>query len=311
MSKFLSLKSANDKMHLELCPSVGGGITRFFMRAGGKEIPLFRDYDKTLPLDVLNFSSFPLTPFCSRIAFGKMAFDGVTYDVGPKFQQERHPNHGDGWTSPWTVEDTKDNQATLSLSIRDKTETPYSYDAEQVYTLNDDGMTIDIAVTNRSGKALPFGTGHHPYFPRNNDTILKVDARKVWTSQEMVPQQLIDTPAQWDFSQGRALSDANLAPAQHGADGSAYLDHAFEGWDNHAEITWPENNTTLIMTADPVFQNFLLFVPGAGGFFCAEPVTNVTDGFNLANKGVKNTGTIILKNGETLKGQMRFTVRPA
>ncbi len=259
--KFVTLRSANKALSLDLCPSVGGCVTAFRNHAQGKTVDLFRAYDPALPLDPLNFSSFPLTPFSNRIGYGKLAFDGKTFDVGPPFGGEPHPNHGDGWHSAWTVQESSGNRAVLTLKTAKSDESPYVYEAKQVFTLEDNALTIDMTVTNRADVALPFGTGHHPYFNRTDQTILKAGLQKVWTSANMVPDKLIDLPAKWDFNKGVTLNPLNIGPAEHGGDGSAYIDHCFAGWNRTAEITWPEQKTKLVMTADQVFGNFVVFVP--------------------------------------------------
>lgn len=306
---FIQLESG--PLKLELCPAIGGSITRFDLAKDGKTIPLFRPYDSSLPLSPLNFASFPLTPFSNRISHGKLHFRGAVYDVGPNFGQEQHPNHGDGWTTPWTLQNRTSSEAWLSLRIHSQKQTPYAYEAEQIYRLDEHGLSISMQLTNHSGRAMPFGFGHHPYFMRNDQTILKLNAPRVWTSLNMVPQKEIDVPYRWNFSEGKALSAANLMPAEHGADGTAYIDHCFTGWDQRAEIIWPDQETKLLITSDQVFENFVIYIPSQGDFFCAEPVTNIIDGFNLMENGAADTGTIILEDGETAHGTMRFTVQAA
>lgn len=301
---FTALQSS--RLHLELCPSVGGCITRLDFINNGAVIPVLRPYDTALPLSPLNFANFPLTPFSNRIDHGKLQFQGMTFDVGPAFASEPHPNHGDGWTSPWAVESQTDDSVTLILKTKSSPLTPYVYEARQIFRLKDDSMIADIEMTNLSGRPLPFGTGHHFYYPRTQQTVLKARLPQVWTCRDvMMPKDLIDVPAQWDFSKGITISDDNLKPAIHGGDGTALMDHCFQGWDQHAEIYWPETGTCLTIDADPVFKNFVIYVP-QNNFFCAEPVTNITNGFNLMEQGVKKTGTVILNHGQTLSGQVRL-----
>lgn len=306
---FVTIGKGN--LRLELCPGTGGGVTAFYKEAAGKRVDLFRPYDKSRQLSPLNFSSFPLTPFSNRIGYGKLSFRGEALDVGPPFGGEPHPNHGDGWFSVWDVKEHAPQRVVLSLKTERAANTPYVYEAEQIFTLEDDVLNIDMVVTNRSGRALPFGTGHHPYFPRTDKTVLKASLSGVWNSKNMVPAELVPLPEKWNFTRGVTLAPRNIGPAQHGGDGTAFIDHCFTGWDRRAEIIWPESATKLVMTADPVYGNFVIYVPSGQDFFCAEPVTNVTDGFNLMDKGARDTGTVVLQDGETLAGRMRFTVGPA
>ncbi len=161
-------------------------------------------------------------------------------------------------------------------------------------------------MTNISGLTLPFGTGHHTYYPRNDQTILKFNAPQVWESENMLPTKLVDAEGKFYFANGKVLSPENLAPTGHGDDKTAYVDHCYQNWKQRAQITWPDRKLKLDIGADPIFENFVLYVPSNQNFFCAEPVTNITDGFNQKNNDNSNTGTIILEHKQSLSGKMTF-----
>ncbi|MBE2191400.1 MAG: aldose 1-epimerase [Alphaproteobacteria bacterium] len=298
----------NEHLLLEFCPEIGGIVTRFDLISKEGIIPLFRPYDPSLPLDPLNSSGFPLTPFSNRIGYGVLKFSGKTYRVGPSFGGEPHPNHGSGWHSVWHLTELSEYKAIMTLRVPKSEESPYDYEASQMFELLDDRLDITMTIKNCGEEALPFGTGHHTYFVRTPQTILRASLPKVWMSENMVPVELVTAPDLWNFENGRTF-DPNHLEAKHGGDGSAYIDHCFAEWDQHAEITWPEfQNTTLKITADPAFRHFVIFVPSKETFFCAEPVTNATDGFNLMEKGIENTGTIVLQPNQTFSGTMHFTI---
>jgi aldose 1-epimerase len=298
--------SPGGETSLEFCPGAGGCITAFRHERNGKTLDLFRPYDRNLPLSPLNAASFPLTPYSNRIINGRLTVGEKTYSVGPRHASEPHQLHGDGWLRPWTLAELDPHRAVLTLQTEKSAQTPYIYRAKQVLALDDGQLDIGMEITNMSGFALPFGLGHHPYFIRDADTVLKANLPKVWTSRQIVPESLIDTPSSWDFSSGLALSDAHFGPPSQGVEGRDMMDHCFQGWDQRAEISWPQSGLKLIMTADPIFANFVIYIPAQKPFFCAEPVTNIIDGFNLREKGIPDTGTIMLGDGETLKGSMRF-----
>lgn len=301
-------KIQKGSLNLEFCPEVGGSITRYdIIKEDGIIVPLFRPFDTTLPQNPLNFASFPLAPFSNRIGYSKLSFEGKNYHVGPTFGGEPHPNHGSGWQSAWTLEEKGSDFARLSISVPKCDESPYDYEATQLFRLTESGLSITITIKNTGEETLPFGTGHHPYFARTQNTILEANLPKVWLSQKMIPTELVDVPDIWNFANGKTF-DSNILEAKHGGDGSAYIDHCFAEWDRIAKITWPETDTSLVITADPIFEHFVVFVPSKGDFFCAEPVSNATDGFNLMAKGKTNTGTIVLKPQETLSGTMHYNV---
>lgn len=298
---------SSQHLTLECHPETGGSISA--LQFGGVDV--FRPYDASLALSPLNMASFPLVPYSNRIINGVMRFGGEDIAVGPRTAPGPHQLHGDGWVMPWRVEAQGESHVALALEAPKRAETPYAYAARQVYTLSPDTLTIDMSVTNRAGRALPFGLGHHPYFPRNDRTTLKASLPKVWESRRIVPERLADTPPVWDFSRGIRMADAHFMPPAQGTEGLDLLDHCFAGWDGRAEIIWPDQGMTLEMTADKVFGAFVIYIPQDKPFFCAEPVTHVNDAFNLMARGVADTGAVVLADGETLSGSMRFRVHEA
>jgi aldose 1-epimerase len=309
MSSLSHIQSPDGRLSLEYAPEAGGSIASFRLKRAEGDFDLFRPYDSALPLHPLNMASFPLTPYSNRIIDCRLSFEGETLRVGPKFGAEPNQLHGDGWQLPWRVEEEGKYHVTLSLKTSRREESPYVYEAKQTYRLDDGGLAIDMAVINRSGRRLPFGLGHHPYFLRNDKTTLKARMPKVWRSRGIVPEKLEEVPRKWDFSRGIALADAHFEPAEQGFAGTDLLDHCFQGWNGTAEITWPDEGLALVMQADPVFANFVLYIPHRKNFFCAEAVTNVIDGFNLMARGAPDTGTVILDEGGTLSGSTWFRIR--
>lgn len=304
MDKIITI--SNSFFSLGLCAEFGSSITHFTAQKNGKTVHLMRPYDEKLPLDPLNFASFPLTPFSNRIGFGKLAFDGKEYAVGPTFGGEAHPNHGSGWQSSWIVKEVTADKIVTTIQVEADDQSPYSYVAEQTCQLTETGLDVTITLQNTGKETLPFGTGHHAYFIRTPKTIIHAQLPQVWLSEQMLPVELVDVPENWNFRDGREL-DVSKLEAKHGGDGSAYIDHCFVGWDQVADITWPEfGNTTLRISADKTFPHFVIFVPSKGEFFCAEPVTNATNGFNLMSRGVQNTGTIVLAPEQSFTGRMSF-----
>ena len=149
-------------------------------------------------------ASFPMTPVANRIADCVLHFEGEALSIGPAFGGEPNYLHGDGWTSVWQTRSHGPHEAVLYLKKDRSHLSPYEYAAEQKFILEDNVLHLDIAVTN-TGRRLPFGTGHHPYFPRTANTMVRAALPRVWLcDHNMHPTELIQTPQRWDFT--RALS---------------------------------------------------------------------------------------------------------
>jgi aldose 1-epimerase len=57
-----------------------------------------------------------------------------------------------------------------------------------------------------------------------------------------------------------------------------------------------------------LFKNIVFYTPLGEEFFAIEPVTNCNNGFNMAEQGIRDTGTLYLKPGEEVSGEIRLKV---
>ena len=84
------------------------------------------------------------------------------------------------------------------------------------------------------------------------------------------------------------------------------LDNLFTGWNHKLKIEWPEWKVNLFLyTKDPL-NYLILYTPFGEDYFCVEPVSNVTDAFNMMERNISGHGTKILKPGEILEGKVCF-----
>jgi aldose 1-epimerase len=278
---------------LDLCPHIGGAITRFRWR--GRDVLRPADPSCLSDGDPLFASSFPLVPFSNRVADARFAFHGRVYQLEQNLPPEPHAIHGQGWQSPWAVEQASAGRAGLTFAHA-VSGTPLDYRARQSFALHDDGLEIALELTNAGAVPMPAGMGQHPYFIRTDGVTLRARLDHVWLPDERkIPQQRVPLPAAWDFADG-----LRLAPLD--------LDHCFGGWDGRAELHWPEMDLTLAIEATPALRHLVIYVPPGQDFFCIEPVSHVNDGFNMLERGVEGTGVHVLTPGQTLAGAIRLRI---
>jgi aldose 1-epimerase len=278
---------------LDLCPHIGGAITRFRWR--GRDVLRPAGPACLSDGDPLLASSFPLVPFSNRVADARLAFQGRVYQLEPNLPPEPHAIHGQGWRSPWAVEQASADRAGLTF-VHAVSGTPLDYRARQTFALHDDGLEIALELTNAGAVPMPAGIGQHPYFIRTDGVTLRARLDHVWLPDERkIPQQRVPLPAAWDFADGLRL-------------GSLDLDHCFGGWDGRAELHWPELDLTLLIEATPALRHLVIYVPPGQDFFCIEPVSHVNDGFNMLDRGVEGTGVHVLATGQTLAGTIRLRI---
>jgi aldose 1-epimerase len=139
---------------------------------------------------------------------------------------------------------------------------------------------------------MPAGLGWHPYFPRTAGTTLTARVTGLWqTDAEVLPVACVaPTP---DGDPGRGLLVDRVA-----------LDNAFVGWDGRAVVAWPERGVRLRLGTRGPLGTLVVYTPPGESFFCAEPVSHITDAFNLAAAGRTDTGMLTLAPGESVRASL-------
>ena len=92
--------------------------------------------------------------------------------------------------------------------------------------------------------------------------------------------------------------------------GATTLDNVFTGWDGAATIRWPSRELRVSIEADRSCAHLVVYIPGERDYFAIEPVTHMTDAFNRAARGERDTGTRRLAPGESRCVTMRIAASP-
>jgi aldose 1-epimerase len=267
---------------VELAPEAGGSVTRYWIERG----PVTREWLRPTPAGALRAghpdlaAAFPLVPYSNRIRAGRFSFRGRSVIEPLNRPPERHAIHGHGWQARW--QPTEVTAATARLEYRHPAGAwPWAYHATQRFILTPSELTVELGLSNQSTAPMPAGLGWHPYFPRTPRATITADVRAMWlTDEERMPTELVAPPAA-PFGRGR--------------------DNCFLGWSRRVTIDWPELGARLLMRAEPPLDYLVVFTPARRPFFCVEPVSHVTDAFNLAEAGRSDSGILVLEPGETLR----------
>jgi aldose 1-epimerase len=238
---------------------------------------------------------YPLVPFSNRIDRGRFCFEGRDILLPGHPQAAPHAMHGHGSVSAWTVTDLAEDR--LRIEYRHEPGSwPFAYAAAQEVHLDpEQGLLVGIQVKNLGAETMPVGLGLHPFFDLEPGTRLTFTAAKHWlASSDFLPFAHEPVPAALDFSAGREL-------------GGDARDESFDDWDGHALIRWAGRDLALEIQAEAVLGHLILHRPAGLPYFCLEPVSHVTNAFNLAAAGHADTGMRALAPGETLAAECRFT----
>jgi aldose 1-epimerase len=275
----------------------GGSILGLWKQSDSRRVPLLRPA-LTVDADASGASCFPLVPFGNRVRGNRFIFEGVEYRLPQNTKWDDHYLHGDGWLADWHLGKQSERSVEMSFEHRGG-DTPYEYLAIQSFAVDDNSLTVAMAVENRGRETLPFGLGWHPYFPLTPQTRLEARAEAFWTEVEgWLPGERTTIPADMDFSRAAGLPHR-------------WVNNGFENWEGHAKIAWPEHGVAVNMEADPIFRHVFLFLSDTTfdpkfnrDYFCFEPMTHLANGHNLPGLG----GLTALAPGGSLSGSFRLRV---
>lgn len=275
---------------VQLAPAAGGAVTRYWHERGGAA----REWLQPVPPGSLRVgrarpaAAFPLVPYSNRIRGGRFSFRGRVVALPLNFPPERHSIHGQGWQAVWRPIETTATRARLEYA-HPADAWPWAYRATQRVILTPGRLLVELALTNEGATPMPAGLGWHPYFPRTPRARIAADVRAIWlTDAEMMPTSLEPLPAGADLGRGVDVD-------------AVALDNCCVGWSGRATIEWPGDDARLTMTAESPLECLVVFTPPGRPFFCVEPVSHVTDAFNLADAGRADTGMRVLEPGDTLR----------
>lgn len=275
MSRAL-LKLQCDDLHLTLAPEIGGSIAEFFQLQHGIRRDILRPATAAAlrDLDARAMASFPLLPFCNRIRDSVFSFAEKAIRLIPNLPPSAHAIHGIAWQVPWQVVAHTADTIVLAFDYGQPAQCqqfgwPWAFYAEQEFHLNSQGLQVKLRLQNRSASAMPFGIGHHPYFPKTKESSLQTELSAIWlTDAEVLPLHLQTTPLLKQLARGVRVD-------QH------VMDNNFTGWNRDARIQLDAQRPPIRLQADAGLDFLGIYVPPAENYFCVEPVSMCADAFNL------------------------------
>jgi aldose 1-epimerase len=265
-----------------LLPELGGGMAAFSV--AGRDV-LRRAPDDAH--DPLTLAEFPMAPYVNRIAHGAFRWRGEAVHLPRNAEGQRHPLHGTGWRRPWAGERLSDTAARLTLQSEADAAWPWAVRMTRTFTLSEEALAIDFALTNADARPMPASLGLHPFFPAAADARLQFRAAtQLLTTPDVLPTHEAATATVTALAAGVAVRELDL-------------DHCFAGWDGVAAIDWP--GLSLRIETEPSQRFIQVYAPPGQGLFCVEPQSAPPD---APNRG----GCVELMPGERLAFTTRFVV---
>jgi aldose 1-epimerase len=243
-------------------------------------------------------ASFVTIPWSNRIKGAAFRFRGRSYVLSSNCV-DGTAIHGVARDYPWYVEhaDSGSLQASFTWREAGAQRFPFPFTAQLMMRLDGRRFTTWTSVQNDGDVSMPAGFGHHPYFRRaltspSDTVLLKIPCEGFFELEQKLPSSSpIAVEPRVDFR--------TLRPP-----GGQSIDDCLTGRDFTAPIQfhYQESETAVLLLADDIFKNVVLYVPQGEPFFAVEPVTNANDGFNLFENGIEGSGVFALGPGEQRGG---------
>ncbi|MCX4151172.1 MULTISPECIES: aldose 1-epimerase [Paraburkholderia] len=289
-------------MHVVVAPEVGGALAAYCESTPEGPLHWLRPATQAAfdQRDPLRMASFPLFPYCNRIRDARFQFNGGTVDLNGNDLRFTHALHGNAWRHPWQVGARTESSVELHFEhepdSRQPGDWPFRYRAQQRIELVGGALRITLSAQNLGDRPMPFGMGHHPYYPRTAQTRVYAEVQAMWHADaDVLPTHLGPHPA--------------VEALRHGMSPDAFaLDNNFANWSREATIAWPDEHRQLTMTADAPFDHMVVFAPANDAQLCVEPVTNTTDCFNAMGMR-EQVGGCVLQPGEEIAAALNWTPR--
>ncbi|HEY7130717.1 MAG TPA: hypothetical protein VH440_00620 [Candidatus Limnocylindrales bacterium] len=150
------VRLGDDRIRLELLPAVGARIHR--LQVDGHDVirspaDLARHLD-----DPWYWGSYPMAPWCNRIAPGRMVVAGRELDLPVNFP-DGTAIHGQVARAAWDQVDAG------TFRIRAGGDGwPWPYEVEQRFAIAGTTLDLTLALANLADDPMPAGIGIHPWF---------------------------------------------------------------------------------------------------------------------------------------------------
>ena len=271
------VRIADGSIEVEVLPAVGARLHR--LRAFGHDL-LRTPHDLRPHLDDPYFyGSYPMAPWCNRVAAGQAQVAGRAIDLPASFP-DGTAIHGQVSRRPW--EDDGDGFFRIAGGGDGW---PWPYEVEQRIRIDGDRLQLDLRLTNRSTDPMPGGIGFHPWFLRP----IRVAIAAAAVHPSNVATEARPVPVSGIFDRRR------LEALPEGLD-STWTDLA----DPPVVIVWPEMSVRATMTVEAPSRFIVAATLPGTDAVAIEPQTHAPDGLRRLERGEPG-GLALLSPGATLE----------
>jgi len=288
----VQLSDAARATQIAVAVSVGNMAYQF--RTAGEEI-LWFPYASPAELKTkTSFCGIPfLGPWANRLDGDAYWANGKHYQLNAKLgniRRDAHqsPIHGLLNFSPlWELAETgADDASAWTTSRLDFTshpelmaQFPFAHTLTMTHRLSGGALEVETTIESRCAEPLPVAIGHHPYF------CLPGVPRDEWTVHLAARDHLVLSDMVIPTGERRPVEFADPYPLK-----GAVLDDVFANLvrdaDGRARFWVEGGGRRITVTYGPKYAVAIAYAPAGKDFVCFEPMSAVTNAFNLAHSGI-------------------------
>ena len=282
------LADAAHRMEVSICPQVGN--IGFDMKVNGQAILMPPAHKLSEWTEHPSQAGIPfLAPWANRLDGDAYWANSKKYLVNPEVVGIRRDPNGQPihglllFASGWEVAKVEANADGAVLVSRLEfwrrpewmAQFPFAHTIEMTYKLSKGVLEVRTAVENHSREAMPLVIGFHPWYQ------IPGSPRDEWTVHLPVRDHYLVSP--------RVIPTGKTEPVDF-PDPTPLLGRQFDdvfGGVNHDDEFWVESKGRRISVRfGPKFPVAVIYAPKTRDVVCFEPMTGITNGFNLAHDGV-------------------------
>lgn len=280
------LKDEVRHQEVRVVPSLGNNSHSY--KVNGQEV--FWSPYKTLAefkAKPANLGNPFLAPWANRIDGLSYYANGKKYQLNPDlgtFRSDgfKQPIHGLVMYAPWKVVTVESNGEAAWVTSKLEfwrepgwmAQFPFAHTLEMTYRLSNGELEVRTTVENLSSQPMPLSLGYHPYFQVNDAP------RDQWQVNLPVKSKVMLSPSLTPTGEKQAASyDKPI-----GLSGVA-LDDVFTDLAPKPEFSVQGKQQKVSVIYGPKYPVAVVYAPPGRNFICFEPMTGVTNAFNLAQQG--------------------------
>jgi len=283
----IRLSDPGHGIQVSICPSVGN--IAYEMLVNGQPMlmspPKLGDWKQHPSQAGIPF----LGPWANRLDGDAYWDNGKLYRLNPDAVEiRRDPNglpiHGlllftAAWQAGALHADAQAAQVTSRLDFWKHPEWmaqfPFAHAIEMTHRLSNGVLEVRTTVENHSTEAMPLVIGFHPWYQ------IPETPRDQWKVHLPVRDHYLLSPKVIPTGETKPVDFPDPTPLA-----GRHLDDVFGGVDTAGEFSVEANGRKVSVRFGPKFPIAIVYAPETRNVVCFEPMTGLTNGFNLAHGGV-------------------------